>query len=136
MVLEQHVAGLRDERQRLQAEVTKAQTALQEQQEQLQRVDEALDALTRSGKSKTKKKAVSGVRTHEAVALMKAALQAGVLNVDELNTRVADQLKSKGKTLTGYKLRFEQALKDASFKRTGDRVALAAEDGKNAAAGA
>ena len=129
VVLEQHVAGLREERQRLQAEVTKAQGALQELQEQLQRVQVALNALT--GSSKAKKKAGGGgVKTHEVIALMKAVLQAGSLDADELSKRVAEQLKNKGKTLTGYKLRFEQALKDASFEREGDRVALAADGGE------
>jgi len=129
MVLEQHVAGLREERQRLQAEVTSARSALQELQEQLERVQVALDALTGTCKTK-KKKAGSGVKTQEVVALMKAELQRGPVREHELGKRVADQVKSAGKTLTGYKLRFEQALKDSSFKREDDRVALAADGGK------
>jgi len=128
MVLEQHVAGLREERQRLQAEVTSAQTALHQLQEQLQRVEVALDALTGSGKTK-KKKVGSGVKTHEVVELMNAELQRGPVREDELGKRVAEQVKSTGKTLSGYKLRFEQALKDSRFKRDGERVALAADGG-------
>ena len=126
MVLEEHVVGLREERQRLQSEVTKAQAVVHGLQEQLQRVQLALDALTGTGKAKKKKKASgSGITTHEVVAFMKRVLKVESMTQQELGVRVADCIKDEGKSLTGYKLRLRQALKDAAFECAGDRVALA-----------
>lgn len=127
MVLEQHVAGLREERKRLQAEVEKAQAGCDALREQLQRVQDALDALTGSGKPRSgKKKAGTGVKTSEVVDLMKTVLRSGSLDEEELGRRVADQVKAGGKTLVGFKLRFKQALDYAGFQRKGADVSLAA----------
>lgn len=126
MVLEEHVAGLREERQRLQSEVTTAQAVVIGLQEQLRRVQVALDALTDGGKPKRKKKASgSGITTHEVAEFMKRVLKAESMTEQELGVRVADCIKDEGKSLTGYKLRLRQALKDAAFECAGDRVALA-----------
>lgn len=125
MILEQHVAGLREERQRLQAEAKDAKATLQELEEQLQRIDTALAALTGSERVKKKKSGGNGLKTKEVIAEMTALLQGGELQEDELAKRVADSLKSKGKTRTGLALRFKQAVQHESFVKNGDALALA-----------
>lgn len=126
MVLEQHVTGLREERQRLQAEAEKVKGELKALEEQLERLDVALDALTGSGKTK-KKKAVSGVKTHEVVTEIQTVLQAGALTEGDLAQHVAERLKAKGQTRTGLALRFKQALKHESFAKSGDTVILVSQ---------
>ena len=125
MVLEHHVTGLREERQRLHAEAEGVRASLLKLEEQLHRVDTALAALTGSEKVKKKKSAGTGVKTTEVIAEMAALLQDGALHEEELSKRVADSLKAKGKTRTGLALRFRQALKHESFEHKGDAVALA-----------
>lgn len=122
MGIEQHVAGLRAERERLQAEVAKVQAVLQELNEQMERVDVALAALTGSGKAKRKKG--SGVKTHEVVRELKRVLREGPLKEPELVERVAEQFRQAGQSLSGFKLRFDAALKDASFEMRDGVVAL------------
>ena len=113
MSIEQHVEGLRTERDRVQTELAEVRRKAHGLEQELERIDAAIAALTGSRRA-GRGRGGRGVTKADVAVQIVEVLRTKPLSEEGLKAEVALRLKQNGvKALTGYPLRFRQALEDA-----------------------
>ena len=124
MSIEEHVDGLSEERKRVRRELNELNSRAKQLETQVEQLDVAIAALT-AKRASGRRAGRGGVTKTEVASEMVSILEAAPLPRDELKRRVGEQLKQKGRALTGYPLRFKQVLATPRFHSNGELVTLA-----------
>jgi hypothetical protein len=117
-------AQLKDEETRLRARMEGLRRELQEVAANVRRVSRAAAALQKmQSATKPRQKAAVGKRdvVHQIVRVLR---ERDVLEVDALRHAVEDRVRGEGKSLTGFALRFKEALCDEQFEKRADGYRL------------
>ena len=126
MSIEEHSQSLRAEHNRVQVELGTIQARARALELELGRIEAAISALSgRKHRSPARNKNTRrGVTTNDVITRLVAHLEAGPCKRTELASAVQEGLKADGMLLTGFALRFRQALADQRFLEDGNDVRL------------
>lgn len=118
------VERLQAEESRLVARVQEFRAGARTAEAELERVRTALGALSGKQKARRGRSSKPSVTQEEVVSLVRDLLASGPIPEDELKKRASDTLRASGRSLSGFALRFRQALDSDGMAKQGDLVRL------------
>ncbi|MEP3480565.1 MAG: hypothetical protein ABJZ55_15050 [Fuerstiella sp.] len=111
----------------LEALDTKA-AVLREQETQLKAALKALEAPSKAAAKPKRKPTGKAAKKQEVVSACRQLLaRQHAMPANELEKRVGEALKSSGRTLAGYALRFKEAMQSGEFTKTEDGMVVLAD---------